>query len=450
MRSTDKATVAKLRGRRVDRLILSHAVQPVRHNPPGKVVIDTSLAFSLREVWTRVYSPEPGTGLTFPETVQRLADLGVTRYRVDFVTNTTIAYIGGSAHLYHFPSYATEEVIPGSIPWSLEKLRTAIKKAREDAKNSKPDLPTYTRQIVEAGVCDYTCFIEGRRVTYTGYLGEQYSAWFIGADQAMNPGLVRRNTATGHPSTSTAMSNQIGRSPLGANVHHANEIFRRSHGPTGAMLPQRYPSSHTCTTASSSVNATTTADTATKYRGDSTRSVPKPGSRYEDSFPKNAPEITTPQTSFSASMREPHVTPAPAVMNCVRPNPDDESRSSRCSMTSSDPKAHSVLRTHRFEDANDIALADKATNSSTRSDSELPLRSSLIDMQPKSTSTSHAESVGGGSNTGTSNIHGYPLSTSREQHTNALADRNATALPLHGHQLDDQHEVEVVDDSAQS
>jgi hypothetical protein len=58
-----------------------------------------------------------------------------------------------------------------------------------------PDLPNYTRQIVAAGVVDYICCIEGRKVTYTGYLGDAYSVWFMGAwDAPMKNGLQRRNT----------------------------------------------------------------------------------------------------------------------------------------------------------------------------------------------------------------------------------------------------------------
>lgn len=159
--------------------------------------IDDATVKSLHEVWDRVYRPQNGSkGLTFPDTVHSLADLGVNRYRVDFIANTATAYIKGDCCVYHFPSYATDLIVPGTIPWSLERLRIAIKKAREDAKNNTPDLPNYTRQIVEAGVVDYTCFIEGRRVTYSGYLGEMYSAWFMGAgaDAPLNTGLARRNT----------------------------------------------------------------------------------------------------------------------------------------------------------------------------------------------------------------------------------------------------------------
>jgi hypothetical protein len=64
---------------------------------PSKRPIDESIASSLREIWAMVYTPENGTGLTFPETVHMLSTLGVSRYRVDFVTSTTTAYIGGSA-----------------------------------------------------------------------------------------------------------------------------------------------------------------------------------------------------------------------------------------------------------------------------------------------------------------------------------------------------------------
>ncbi|KIV98715.1 uncharacterized protein PV09_09502 [Verruconis gallopava] len=253
------------------------------------MAIDEQLRAQLDAIFDRVYVPQPGAGFTFPETVTKLYELGVTRYRVDFVTSTTTAYIGGQAHSYHFPSYAPvieiaspatpvkpvplsailggeptsdssspqspprsptttttgslvsplsqtlameleqpngqqpgdqprfdakphppltiNTLVPGMIPWSLEKLRMAIKKAREDAKNLKPDLPTYTRQIIEAGVVDYTVFIEGRKVMYTGRMGEAYSAWFMGAgpDAPINKGyspihktpLIRRNTLLG-------------------------------------------------------------------------------------------------------------------------------------------------------------------------------------------------------------------------------------------------------------
>jgi hypothetical protein len=60
--------------------------------------IDESVVSGLDEIWTMVYTPpEAGTGLTFPETINKLATLGVNRYRIDFITNTATAYIRGNA-----------------------------------------------------------------------------------------------------------------------------------------------------------------------------------------------------------------------------------------------------------------------------------------------------------------------------------------------------------------
>jgi len=140
--------------------------------------VDAETTATLHKLWTRVYSPTDS--LTFPETVGALANLGVSRYRVDFVTSTTTAYIGPQADTYAFESHVSD-LHPGIIPWAVEKLKAAIAGAQAAAAKGEGDYVEFCRKAVEGGVVEYTTYIDGKRVTYGGALGDAHTEWFPGA-----------------------------------------------------------------------------------------------------------------------------------------------------------------------------------------------------------------------------------------------------------------------------
>jgi uncharacterized protein YbcV (DUF1398 family) len=133
---------------------------------------------AIRSVWEKVHS---STGLPFPSTVAALQSIGVTRYHVDYVASTVTAYIGSSADVASMPMHdsSQESFKPGTVTWDATKLIQAIRKAQAGEGNYWD----FSRIAIEAGVTDYTTYIEGKRVVYNGKDGDSHTEWFPGAKQ---------------------------------------------------------------------------------------------------------------------------------------------------------------------------------------------------------------------------------------------------------------------------
>ena len=137
-----------------------------------------SQSTAIRSVWEKVHSP---TGLPFPSTVAALRSLGVTRYRVDYVASSVTAYIGSFADVAPMPEHDSNEESfkPGTVTWDVAKLIQAIRKAQAGEGNYWD----FSRCAVEAGVTDYSTYIEGKKVVYNGKDGESHTEWFPDAKQ---------------------------------------------------------------------------------------------------------------------------------------------------------------------------------------------------------------------------------------------------------------------------
>ncbi len=173
--------------------------EPAQHSYPGLTAILTpqpndqcspqhpsatmrpAISAAIHQVWDKVNSP---SGLPFPATVAALTELGVTRYRVDYVAGTVTAYIDGQDGISEVdiaPLASPGQQSAGSPEakkWDAEALVKAIRGAQAGTIGNYHD---FSKAAVAAGVTDYVCYIKGQRVVYLGGLGDGHTEWFPGA-----------------------------------------------------------------------------------------------------------------------------------------------------------------------------------------------------------------------------------------------------------------------------
>lgn len=138
--------------------------------------METSLSSGIHSVWEKVHSQ---AGLPFPTTVAELSALGVTRYRVDYVARNMIAYVGSTADVAPIPNHHSEDTEPGVVSWDSTKLIQAIRSTQAGEGNYWD----FSKAAVQAGVTDYTAYITGMKVVYSGVNGDSHTEWFPGAKQ---------------------------------------------------------------------------------------------------------------------------------------------------------------------------------------------------------------------------------------------------------------------------
>lgn len=126
-----------------------------------------------RKIWEQARSP---AGPPFPDTVKALAELGVTRYRVDYAAAKVTTYMDltGETDVTDFPLIAASN----SQKWDQDALVAAIRGAQA---GNIGGFPAFCAAAVAAGVTDYTCYISGQRVVYCGQYGDSHTEWFPGA-----------------------------------------------------------------------------------------------------------------------------------------------------------------------------------------------------------------------------------------------------------------------------
>jgi uncharacterized protein YbcV (DUF1398 family) len=143
------------------------------------MTIDPETAASLHKIWDLVHNANKKVCLTFPEAIVALSDLGVSRYRVDLISSSTLSYVGNQVDEYTYPDHVSD-LNPGTIAWDPDKLKTIVTEAQHLAEKGKGDDLEFCRKAVLAGVVEYACFIDGKKVVYFGPLGESHTEWFSG------------------------------------------------------------------------------------------------------------------------------------------------------------------------------------------------------------------------------------------------------------------------------
>lgn len=108
---------------------------------------------------------------TFPVIVGRLLEAGVERYTVDTLLGETTYYsVQGEIHRIVFAAAR------GQIGehFQVDEVRASIRAAQRD----EIRFPEFLRRILAAGCVSYTAFLHGKRVTYTGRLGDSHTELF--------------------------------------------------------------------------------------------------------------------------------------------------------------------------------------------------------------------------------------------------------------------------------
>lgn len=138
------------------------------------MTIDPETTSSIHKIWDHLHTPKNNTQPTFPETITALADLGVSRYRVDFISSSTSAYLSTQWDEYIYTNHVSD-LNPGTIAWSHDKLKLAVEEAAALAEKGESDNVGFCRKVVLAGVVEYVVYIDGKKAVYLGPKGECFT-----------------------------------------------------------------------------------------------------------------------------------------------------------------------------------------------------------------------------------------------------------------------------------
>ncbi|CAO2650037.1 Nn.00g013290.m01.CDS01 [Neocucurbitaria sp. VM-36] len=130
---------------------------------------------ALASIWAAVHSSP--SSLPFPEVIAQLTALGVSRYRVDYITRTITAYTPSNppqAHTTPFPEAFEYEF----GPWDMVGIMLAIRGALGGGEGG---YSAFSKAVVGSGVVECTVYVGGRKVVYGGSEGEGHTEWFPGA-----------------------------------------------------------------------------------------------------------------------------------------------------------------------------------------------------------------------------------------------------------------------------
>ena len=113
--------------------------------------------------------------LSFPETVKRMAETGVERYRADLVSLLKSHYApDGETHCERIPLSDAPAI-------GAEFSHDGVKAAIVDIQHHRIEYPEFLRRIMSAGTAEYTVFIAGKQAIYTGRHGDFHIEHFPAA-----------------------------------------------------------------------------------------------------------------------------------------------------------------------------------------------------------------------------------------------------------------------------
>jgi uncharacterized protein YbcV (DUF1398 family) len=109
--------------------------------------------------------------MTFPQVVDKLIEVGVESYFVDFAAARKTYYLsGGETH--------TEPIILRLDPVAREFSSAAVVDAIRAAQADSIRYPEFVRRSTAAGVIGYWAFLAGKKVVYFGRGGESHTEEF--------------------------------------------------------------------------------------------------------------------------------------------------------------------------------------------------------------------------------------------------------------------------------
>ena len=106
--------------------------------------------------------------MPFPETVKRMAETGVERYRADLV-------LLEKSHFAASGEVLVEKIALHEPPLVDQSFSvTTVKSALIDIQKGKIGYAEFLRRIMSAGVSDYSVYLTGRKAIYNGRQGDFY------------------------------------------------------------------------------------------------------------------------------------------------------------------------------------------------------------------------------------------------------------------------------------
>jgi len=158
--------------------------------------VDATTSESISKIWGALLNPTSGLDTpSFAAVIAGLAELGVNRYRVDFVAKTITSYVGTEVDLYAFPKPQKTEA--GLEKWSPAQISKAIKKEQDKSKNGRGDFAEFETEIVAGGVSEYTVYFNSKKVIYAGVLGDLQVETFPGVQPSAKANAQRLREAVG-------------------------------------------------------------------------------------------------------------------------------------------------------------------------------------------------------------------------------------------------------------
>jgi len=130
--------------------------------------MDAETRSAIYQVWSEAHAPD---GLPFPKAVERLLNLGVERYHIDYVASTVTTYVGRAADRAEIAAYHTSTQ---TFPWDAAKVAAAIKRVQA----GETSYSEFSKEMIEAGVTNYFAYLEGQKVIYMGALGDVHTELF--------------------------------------------------------------------------------------------------------------------------------------------------------------------------------------------------------------------------------------------------------------------------------
>ncbi len=109
--------------------------------------------------------------MNFPEAVQALLEVEVSHYRVDYIRNEKVVYLRNGESILEPLDLPSELVAPNFL---VDEVRAAIKASQTEGQAFR----TFVDRTKRAGCVGYTAYLDGRKVVYTGRLGEEHVEHF--------------------------------------------------------------------------------------------------------------------------------------------------------------------------------------------------------------------------------------------------------------------------------
>lgn len=112
--------------------------------------------------------------MIFPEVVQKLMEVGVSRYHVDFIRQETTYY------LQNDEAYVLRVFIPAE-PMAQAFDTGEVAAAVKASQNEGQSYHRFLERVMQAGCIGYVAYLDGRRVVYGGRLGDMHIEYFPNA-----------------------------------------------------------------------------------------------------------------------------------------------------------------------------------------------------------------------------------------------------------------------------